>query len=666
MKKLMTIVFVLLWSVNLHAQTSPCGTIITSSMPLSLAKGAAYVDLNAVDFVDIGVAVHIVRNSNGTGGLSPALVDGILANLNASFSSAKMRFFMVSLHYIDDNYFAVAPGISTPQKEDELTAENNAANVVNLYFVPYHYAAGTGTFSPEYQQYTNRTTQSVIIQKDSATLATTPHEFGHYFNLFHTFETVVGGVECPDGSNSASAGDLIVDTYAEPVDRGGNFNASCLYEGNSNGLCNGQSQPYHVSGLNQVNAHNYMSYAPQGCRTVFTNEQNRRIRTQFETRRPELQRGWVTFTNRIGTTNAGGSLLVDNSVIVQSGNSLSFSDKNSHPVKTQNERFSTYKHHNWNGDVTKFHLNTSFNSPPPNFKTDQNANFTNLNPATLRVELIDGGSGGTIDFRDPWYLHSDNTQPNTYFTYNSPHSPTGAFNQSSGGIFLNQLVDANKPYYSIRVSQNPTIGSFNWSFQNWTTQNASLTTPNNIVGDFYETSVVFNAANAEVKARYKAKLGSNLSSATAANGQRKLVYTNTTPGKFHLVYESAGEIYYTFSTDNGVTWSNEILLSSSDGNNKFPSIAAHQNKVYVIWQRTTSTNNYTIYARRYTGSSWASRQTLGSASLTTGNNPLPVITLKEVNVGGVYKIRALAVWKGGSALRFRTSDQTQVSNLEEA
>lgn len=63
----MVIVFVLLCAESMHAQTSPCGTIITSSMPLSLAKGAAYVELNAVDFVDIGVAVHIVRNSNGSG-----------------------------------------------------------------------------------------------------------------------------------------------------------------------------------------------------------------------------------------------------------------------------------------------------------------------------------------------------------------------------------------------------------------------------------------------------------------------------------------------------------------------------------------------------------------------------------------------------------------------
>ncbi len=87
MRKVLVAMFAMLCAENIHAQTSPCGTIITSSMPLSLAKGAGYVDLNSVDFVDIGVAVHIVRNSNGTGGLSPSLIDGIIANLNASFAS---------------------------------------------------------------------------------------------------------------------------------------------------------------------------------------------------------------------------------------------------------------------------------------------------------------------------------------------------------------------------------------------------------------------------------------------------------------------------------------------------------------------------------------------------------------------------------------------------
>lgn len=294
--------------------------------------------------------------------------------------------------------------------------------------------------------------------------------------------------------------------------------------------------------------------------------------------------------------------------------------------------------------------------------------FKTANNATLRTEVIDGGSLN-IEFRDPWLIDdSDSYGPKNrgkdnalWYSKTSPFAVTTA-DPNYKGIFLNEnpLFDPTKPIYSVRPT-NQTVNGLPWFFWNWVTTNATVTQPTSS-----ETPVVFTASNADVKARVKLRLGSSLSSATAANGQRKLVYTNTSPAKFHLVYESAGEIYYTFSTDNGATWSNEIMLSSNDGNNKYPSLAAYQNKIYVVWQRTTSTNNYTVYVRRYTGSSWAGRQTLGSASLTTGNNPLPVITLKEILVGGLTKIRGLAVWKGASALRFRTSDDDGATWATEA
>jgi hypothetical protein len=281
--------------------------------------------------------------------------------------------------------------------------------------------------------------------------------------------------------------------------------------------------------------------------------------------------------------------------------------------------------------------------------------FKTANNATLRTEVIDGGSLN-IEFRDPWLIDDSDTygpknrgQSNAlWYSKPSPFSPNTT-DPNYKGVFLNQFF-TDGIYYSVRPA-NQTINGLSWFLWNWVTTGATATQPTSS-----ETPVVFTANNADVKARLKLRLGSSISSATASNGQRKLVYTSYAPAKFHLVYESAGEIYYTFSTDNGATWSNEILLSSNDGNNKYPSIAAYQNKVYVVWQRTTSTNNYTIYVRRYTGSSWATRQTLGTASLTTGNNPLPVITMKEVYVGGLRKIRVLSVWKGASALRFRTSD----------
>lgn len=326
----------------------------------------------------------------------------------------------------------------------------------------------------------------------------------------------------------------------------------------------------------------------------------------------------------------------------------------------------TQKYNNWLNvnDVLNhrsFDILTSTTLIKGRFKTAHNA--------TLRTEVIDGGSLN-IEFRDPWliddadsYGSKNRGQSNAvWYSKPSPFSPNIS-DPNYKGVFLNEQPDPlnpQKPYYSVRPT-NQAVNGLPWFLWNWVTTNATVTQPTSS-----ETPVVFTANNADVKARVKLRLGSSLSNATATNGQRKLVYTSYAPAKFHLVYESAAEIYYTFSTDNGATWSNEIMLSSSDGNNKYPSIAAYQNKIYVIWQRTTSTNNYTVYVRRYNGSSWIARQTLGTASLTTGNNPLPVITLKEVYVGGQTKIRGLAVWKGASALRFRTSDDDGATWTTEA
>jgi len=53
------------------------------------------------------------------------------------------------------------------------------------------------------------------------------------------------------------------------------------------------------------------------------------------------------------------------------------------------------------------------------------------------------------------------SQPNQFIKHNSPHSPTGAYNQSTGGVFLMQRYDIpNNPYYSVRAPQEQMIGSY--------------------------------------------------------------------------------------------------------------------------------------------------------------------------------------------------------------
>jgi hypothetical protein len=214
------------------------------------------------------------------------------------------------------------------------------------------------------------------------------------------------------------------------------------------------------------------------------------------------------FTNLIGQTNAGGSFLVDGIATIPSGGHHRFTTAGSHNVRTNNERFidfggsSDYKHHDWSQQPLDFRLTHSFTLTGDPILYIRDARFEEMLPTTIQAVLLDGGNpGGSIQIKDPWYLHSDGRQPDSLFTWPSPHSPTGAYNQTTGGVFLNQRYDVPNPvYYSVGApSPNTfTIGGNNYSayFRNWEGtsvqyQNAALA----------QTGVVFTNSNATAVAK---------------------------------------------------------------------------------------------------------------------------------------------------------------------
>jgi len=60
-----------------------------------------------------------------------------------------------------------------------------------------------------------------------------------------------------------------------------------------------------------------------------------------------------------------------------------------------------------------------------------------------------------------------------FLPFASPHNPTGAYNQTSGGVFLDQGNDWLPPYYSVHAisPQTCTLAQTNrehtFYFQNW-------------------------------------------------------------------------------------------------------------------------------------------------------------------------------------------------------
>ncbi|MBI5475502.1 MAG: hypothetical protein HY964_02045, partial [Ignavibacteriales bacterium] len=214
----------------------------------------------------------------------------------------------------------------------------------------------------------------------------------------------------------------------------------------------------------------------------------------------------VTFTNKIGNGNAYGKLFLDNVDTITSGQSRLLNEGSSHSVRTLNERFvsdSTYKHLTWNNVASEYKMEKTFNATSGQ---EQDAIFIGLVPATIQVEVSSYSSltGGKLQFRDPWYLDSNGTQPSSFFTYTSPYSPTGAYNQSSGGVFMNQTPDfgdSTIPYYSVKVESTQIIEGFECTFSSWYASGAVLYTIGDIQG-YSQRAVKFTSANAVVKAIY--------------------------------------------------------------------------------------------------------------------------------------------------------------------
>jgi len=329
-------------------------------------------------------------------------------------------------------------------------------------------------------------------------------------------------------------------------------------------------------------------------------------------------------------------------------------DQNYKPSTTQ-------KYHDWNayGDVVNpkdFDIPGSSATFTSYFKTSSNV--------TIQAQLIEGGNpSGNVEFRDPWLIdayanggpYNRGKDDAIWYTKPSPFTPSTSSNYM--GVFLNENPSYNPNYaiYKIRVPQTQSINGFTSYFKNWVASGANIPYPNNL-----ENPVVFQSAGATVTAKYKAHMGSGSGEATSSNNGRRVVSDNT-GNNYYLVYESMGEICYTFSTDNGVTWAGEVQLSSGNGNNKCPTLVVNGNKIYVLWQRYTSGSNYTIYFRSNLGSSWGSTISLGSITCSSPNNPLPALTVKEVRPSGTRKVRLVAAWKTNSGISHRYSDNDGTS-----
>jgi len=253
-----------------QADSDLCGTEVTPEVitrtERMLADGTwdegrtRLHDFRGVEIQYVKLTIHIVRYSNGTGGIPPSRVATAISDLNDHVASTGLVFFQhVNTIYLDSDQYADC----TSEESYALRAINPVPNSLNVWFVPNFIGlCGKSSFP-------GSATQGIVMDNDcTATTynhSTFTHEVGHYFNLWHTHTTSLGGAECVDGSNCSIAGDLFCDTPADP-NVSGLVSDSCVYTGTSTDAC-GSGALYNPS------TENLMSYSNKWCRDTFTSEQ---------------------------------------------------------------------------------------------------------------------------------------------------------------------------------------------------------------------------------------------------------------------------------------------------------------------------------------------------------------------------------------------------------
>ena len=279
----------------MFAQERECGTVISPEQreaelrSLSLKKPGQVQAPPLLPF-RIPLAIHICRMNDSTGGFTLAQLDVAMLKLNELYASTGIQFFVYGdVIYINNTYFFTVKDNQTDR--DFLRSQAVVANAVNVYFTNLDSLCGQGTFPGD-------VVQGVLMNNDCAGTATNTssfaHELGHFLNLYHTHETAFG-MECPNGSNCSTTGDLLCDTPADPDLT--NRVTACIYTG-------GVNAPPGCEGTYAPQVANLMSYATKNCRNLFTAGQiDRMLATLTGSRRYLLNleryvaKGWTGTQN---------------------------------------------------------------------------------------------------------------------------------------------------------------------------------------------------------------------------------------------------------------------------------------------------------------------------------------------------------------------------------
>jgi hypothetical protein len=184
-----------------------------------------------------------------------------------------------------------------------------------------------------------------------------------------------------------------------------------------------------------------------------------------------------------------------------------------------------------------------------------NSKFEQTTPLTVR-NYFEGGNGGMILFGEKNFDVTNRNSPYTEnaFIYNPPDIQS---------------------IYRAEVQQTHNLFNTTWNFWKW--ENGST---NRI-----REAQISQSSPSEWRAIYKGNLTSNSTDGISSNSQRKIVRTDN--GKYHVVYESLGHVWYTHSLTNDYygQWRQDKCLSIDVATvAKNPSIDYDGNIIKIVFE----------------------------------------------------------------------------------
>ncbi len=215
------------------------------------------------------ILFQVVKDSLGGTTVTDANLNASIDRLNNVWEPAGISFEFCERRNLDNHQFN---NYIELQDDPDMVAMYYEPNIINVFITSTINLIEFGNVNG----YSSFPGGPDIIHVTKASMSgpgfgTLIHEMGHFFGLFHTFETSLGE-ELVDGSNCASSGDLICDTEANPTDESDDFDSpDCNYIGNpaTDAMGNFYVPP----------SKNFMSYSP--CRCEFTKQQYNRMVEQY-------------------------------------------------------------------------------------------------------------------------------------------------------------------------------------------------------------------------------------------------------------------------------------------------------------------------------------------------------------------------------------------------